>query len=129
MVPLLVDDILNDSQSYQLSFRVMFRLADVACAIPFESLTIALKAYKTLWTYCSTQDHGILVQESTDSVATILRGAHCLGAAAMQLDVMSTLPGSVTAVFTNTDYVLQMVMLMWVDPIVSLHIVAEVQIV
>jgi hypothetical protein len=128
LIPLLLKDVLTDAQeAWQVNYLILFRLLD-SCVNKADAFKIALMAYEAMWTNVVRQGENVIVAHVKRSgrFSTILRGVHDLGAMAMHLDLASTPSGSaVMESMTNTNRVLRLVLEMWVDPIISLHIVAE----
>ena len=130
VTPLVIRDVLADApEACRLNYLLLFRLLDY-CVDKSDALKIALKAYEAMWTNVVLQGENVVAAniKRPTRFSTILRGVHCLGAMAMQLDLASTPCGSVNELLLNTYKVLQLVLEMWVDPMISLHIVAEVQV-
>ena len=128
MTSLLIQDVLGNNQNTSnLSYRLLFQMAEDLREKPSEALEMGVRAYTAMWSYYIHRNESAVAPHSPSSFALVLRGAHLLGASAMKLDLDATPSGAVTVSFENTDRLLRLVMLLWEDPLVTFHVVAEVQ--
>ncbi|XP_062519484.1 uncharacterized protein LOC134194556 [Corticium candelabrum] len=125
VIEVIEDVFRNIDNTSDLPYRLLFRLAEDFRGRPSEALEIGVRAYTAMWSYFHCGNETKVVRSTPSFFALLLRGAHCMGSSAMQLDLDATPSGDVTVSFENTDHVLRLVMEKWEDALVIFHVVAE----